>query len=284
MSITGINGILEKALAGRWIAGEKIEDALETTERMNLRNTGSIINYLGESITDKKKSNEALEKYIELISAINKKKLKASIAVKPTQIGLSIDWKTASSNYSKIVSHARKKNVFVWMDMEESIYTERSIALYLNGVRNGNTGICIQSYLRRSLRDVRSLLEEGSTIRLVKGAYKEDSSSAFPTRAEATANFASIMSLLFKNSERFMVATHDKDLIEKAIKLSKKSEAEISFGMLNGIMNGYAYELAKNHDVYLYLPFGKEWVAYGYRRLKELRNSILIARSLFSKQ
>lgn len=284
MSITGINGILEKTFAGRWIAGERIEDALEISEKMNLRKTGSIINYLGEGITDKKRIGEASEKYTELISAINKKKLKASIAVKPTQIGLSKDWKTAYANYSKIVSYARKKNVFVWMDMEESIYTERSIALYLSMVRNGNTGICIQSYLRRSMRDVKSLLEEGSTIRLVKGAYKENSTSAFPTRAEATTNFVSIMGLLFKHSERFMAATHDKTIIEKAIKMSKKSEAEISFGMLNGIMNGYAYELARTQDVYLYLPFGEEWVAYGYRRLKELRNSLLIARSLFSKQ
>jgi Proline dehydrogenase len=73
--------------------------------------------------------------------------------------------------------------------MEESIYTERSIALYLSMVRNGNTGICIHSYLRRSMRDVKSLLEEGSTIRLVKGAYKENSTSAFPTKSRSNCQF-----------------------------------------------------------------------------------------------
>lgn len=282
--MVGLWGIAEKMIAGRWIAGEGISDALEVSEKLNRRNVGVVINYLGEDLRDSEKISKACNKYMLLISDISKAGINASIAVKPTQLGLTLGYKTASANYGKIVSAARRKKIFVWMDMEESRYTDLSIKLYLERVKSKNTGICIQSYLRRSEDDAAKLLLSGATIRLVKGAYREPPEIAFAQRKDATRNFSRIMGLLFRKSERFMVATHDRQLISRAISMSGKSDARVSFGMLNGIMNDYAYRLAEKHDVQLYLPFGEEWVSYGYRRMRELRNSVLIAKSLLPSQ
>lgn len=281
--VVGIRGVAEKMIAGRWIAGEGIDDALEVSKKLNARNVSSILNYLGENLKSSEKISEACDKYLLLISDISKTGIKASIAVKPTQLGLALGYKAASANYGKIVAAARRKKVFVWMDMEESRYTDSSIKMYLEKAKGKNTGICIQSYLRRSKDDTEKLMCHGAIIRLVKGAYSESPEAAFPQRESATRNFSEIMDLLFRKSERFMVATHDRRLISQATNLSRKSKAHVSFGMLNGIMNNYAYALAKTQDVHLYLPFGEEWISYGYRRMKELRNSVLIAKSLFSK-
>ncbi len=279
-----IGGAVEKAVAGRWIAGESIADAAKAAVAMNANGATAMVNYLGEDFNKEGDVSETVRTYRSLISETVSSKLRISIAIKPTQIGLLIGRKELAKNYSEIVSLARKHKTFVWLDMEQHQHVDDTINLYLKEVKKGGTGICIQSYLKRSDGDVRALVKKGGTIRLVKGAYRESADIAYPSRTETTKNYVLLMRYLFKNSESFMAATHDKKIITEALGLKKRSRAKVSFGMLNGIMNDYAYRLAKSNNVSIYLPFGGRWVSYSYRRLKELENSKLILRSLLKSQ
>ena len=276
--------MLEKAIAGRWIAGERVSDALRVASSFNRKGIGVMVNYLGEDFSKTADVEETMGVYARLVSDSADREISISMAVKPTQLGLDLGRKYAQANYSALVKLARKNKIFVWLDMEGHEYVDDTIAIYLGESARGGVGICIQSYLRRSESDVKRLVRRGAVIRLVKGAYSESRRIAFPDRQKTTANYVLLMEYLFRHSKSFMIATHDASMIEKALELEKGSKADVTFAMLNGIRNDYAARLAKDgENVCIYVPFGGRWVSYGYRRTKELENSKLILRSLLGE-
>lgn len=280
-----INAGIEKALAGRWIAGYYAEDALEKARLLNSKGLYAIINFLGEEKTKKSEINEAVRTYLQLIKEIKKRKLHASISLKPTQIGLSINYGLMLSNYLKIAKLANQNHIFVWLDMETPENINNTIRVYERSVKYGNTGICIQAYLKRSNDDVGKLLKHKAKIRLVKGAYQIKSDEVFRSKREINHNYLNITRRLFKESDDFMLATHDARIIEEAVRLNKRYNKKVTYAMLNGIRSKYAKYLAKHgHRVAVYVPFGKDWLSFGYRRLVEQRHISLILRSLLEKQ
>jgi proline dehydrogenase len=262
--------LFEKLLAGRWIAGPSIQDGIKIAKKVNANMASAILNYLGEDINDMNDVNATVNLYLKLIDSIKSMKINADISLKPTELGLEIDKEVMKQNYVKIVKYAKKKGIFVWLDMEQAPFVDDTIALYKIGLPYKNVGICIQAYLRRSLSDLRYLSKLNSTVRLVKGAYSESPKIAFPSWADVTANYSSLMEYLFKNFSKFTIATHDNSLIEKALGLNEKYKKEVTYAMLNGIRNKYAYRLAaEGNKVSIYVPFGTAWFKYAFRRLRE---------------
>ncbi len=279
-----ISGLIEKAVAGRWIAGAGISDAVALGRRINTGGASAIFNYLGEDLKSPQEVDDAVETYLKLIDAIGRNGMDASISLKPTELGIDIGRKVAEGNYSRIVRAARRGNVFVWMDMESHRYVDPTIALYRRQLKGGGVGICIQSYLRRSGDDLARLVRDGAVIRLVKGAYTESRRIAFGSRTQTTANYYELMKYLFKHSKRFMIATHDQGIIDEAQLLNRSYRRDVTYAMLNGIRNRYAMQLARISKVALYVPFGRRWFAYSYRRLKEEGHLMLILRSILEDQ
>ncbi len=279
-----ISAALEKIFAGRWVAGYYPEDALQRTKLFNSKGMSTLINFLGENAKSSQ-INESVSIYMEIIGEIKKRRLDASISLKPTQIGLYLSYKRMLSNYIKITKFAKQSNVFVWLDMEEPKYVDDTIRAYKRTMHHGNTGICIQADLKRSMSDVETLIRHRAKIRLVKGAYQIKDDTAFSSRRSINHNYMQIMELLFQKSNDFMIATHDSRIIEEAERLNKKYKKRVQFAMLNGIRNKYAKYLAHHcQKVAVYVPFGRDWIAFGYRRLVEQRHITLILRSLFETQ
>lgn len=279
------NDVIEKALVGRWIAGDSIDDAIVRARRLNAHGLVAIINYLGEEFTDKKDVDDAVGMYLELIGQVKENNVRADVSVKLTQLGLWINKRMAERNYSEIISFARKHGVFVWIDMETSKDVATTIDIYRKHARKGGVGITIQSSLRRSAKDVRDIVSFDGVIRLVKGAYSEPADIGFKDRKAVTRNYRTLMGYLFKHGRKFTIATHDLDLVHDAVRLNTKYERDVEYAMLNGIRNDKALELAQEgRNVYIYVPFGGRWVGYSYRRLREAHNVGLVLSSLLERQ
>lgn len=275
-------------LSGRWIAGQKRSDAIERAKRLNRLGIHAVINYLGEHYKHLSLVEQAEKEYLHLISGIKKLGLNASVSVKLSELGLDFSKKLCRKELGAILEKAQKKNVFVWLDMEGHSFTEKTIEIYLHFLPFfGNLGITIQSSLKRSARDIKTLLRvREAKIRLVKGAYLEPEKLAFKNKAEIRAKFSELMHLLFSHQNYFAIATHDLRLIEEAKSVAKAFSGKkegFEFQMLMGIKNRLKKSLAKQgYKVTEYVPYGKNWLPYIKRRLLERRSNILYAiKSIF---
>lgn len=265
-------------LAKRWISGVDSRSALDDARVANGKGMNVVINYLGEEIRDQSVAEAHLHEYVRLQKAISAGGIDGCVTVKLTQLGLGVDDARARERLGILASEASKLGQDLWIDMEGSSYLERILDIYLQSLsERGRLGLALQSYMRRSEQDLRRLLDAGAMIRLVKGAYRESHDLIFPSRAEATSNFSKLMKILFDESERFVIATHDSKLIEEARRLSDSSHVNFEFHMLKGIRDELKVELLNSgYKVGEYLPYGDLWFSYSKRRITEHPSNILL--------
>ncbi|MBI4176521.1 MAG: proline dehydrogenase family protein, partial [Candidatus Aenigmarchaeota archaeon] len=243
-----------------------------------------ILHFLGEHSGDVKDVIGTVKEYYWLIDDISKARLSAGLSVKLTELGLDIDQRYCLKNVERIAEKARAHHLFVWVDMEGSHYTDSTISVYLSAFRNHrNLGIALQSNLRRSGKDLARLLHNGGIVRLVKGAYRENDAIAFKSKAEIRGQYLMLMDTLFRKARYFAIATHDPELIAHAVQLSKRHRVKFEFQLLMGIMDRRKKALVKQgFRVAEYIPYGRKWAPYVWRRIREKRSNILLVlRSLF---
>jgi len=281
--MTRITERLFYRIAKRWIAGYTLEDAIKAARDANERKMQALLNRLGEHTPDRNLISQYVEEYLRLLEAIQSEKLQATISVKPSQLGLTADATLYRDNLLKILAKAEEEGRFVWIDMENSPYTESTVDIFreLLGTHK-DLGLCLQANMKRSENDLRDLLPRGGKIRLVKGAYPENGEVAFRRRSELNANYLRLMRLLFEQGGFFAIGTHDQKMINEAEKLSHDHNANFEFQLLKGIRDDLKSRLlADGFKVSEYIPYGPEWYNYSKRRMRERkRNIILLIRSI----
>lgn len=277
--------------ASRFIAGEKLDDAIQVIKALNSKNINATLDHLGEHTSTPEKAIQAANDIIEIIQRIHKEGVRSGVSIKLTQIGLQIDEQLCAENLDRIIQAAVDREIFVRIDMEDSPWVEKTIALFKKARKHcgsENIGIVIQSYLYRSREDVSDFMRTGTRIRICKGAYKEPEHVAFPHKADVDANFDQIVLQLLDGSiengipvinqeGRFppipAIATHDVQRIEfakQALVEKNLPKAAIEFQMLHGIRRDLQESLAQEgYPVRVYVPYGSEWYPYYTRRLAE---------------
>jgi proline dehydrogenase len=280
----GLKDGLLLRVAKRWIAGVDLDSAIKDAKRANEKGMGAIVNFLGEEVTQPALADSHLQQYISLQEAMRSNQIKGSASVKLTQFALGTDDAGASRRLESAANNAEKLNQLLWIDMEGSKFTDRTLEIYSDSLaKHATMGVALQAYLRRSEKDLKALLDKGGRVRLVKGAYREPREISYPTRQEVNENYSALMKALFEQGDHFAIATHNSKLIEEARRLADQKHVDFEFEMLKGIRNEMKEELVKSgYRVSEYLPYGSEWYAYSQRRLSEHpSNIILLVRSLF---
>jgi proline dehydrogenase len=284
--------LLERMLfkiSKRWIAGYSNTDAIAEARKSNQNGMSAIINYLGEANTEISQIDHSVSEYFTILDLLKAKNVSGSISVKPTQIGLSVGYDICLENFRKISEKAKQSGHFMWIDIESSNFVEDTLSIYLEILRkNRDTGVAIQSYLRRSHSDLLHLMENSANLRIVKGAYSEEKLQAFQSNNEITQNFSALMKLVFKESSYkgiVAIATHDTNLVNEALGLSTKGSERmksLQFQLLKGVRDELKQQLVKKgYEVLEYIPYGEKWLQYSLRRIRERkRNIFLLARSL----
>jgi proline dehydrogenase len=134
-------------------------------------------------------------------------------------------------------------------------------------------GVALQAALYRSERDVQRMNELGARVRLVKGAYKEPDSVAYPRKADVDTAFLRLTKLLLDEGTYPAIATHDPAMIDGTLAYAAErgfDKSRFEFQMLYGIRRDLQAKLsAAGYAVRLYIPFGREWFPYFMRRLGE---------------
>jgi proline dehydrogenase len=278
---------LVRRLARRFIAGEELPDALEVVKRLNADGFDVTLDYLGESVREASRTEEACRAYLSILDRLRAERLRSHISVKLTHLGLDVDQALAGRHLRAICDRAARYQNFVRIDMESSAHTEATLRLF----REANAprdvlGVVIQAYLRRSEKDVEELLRFGARIRLVKGAYKEPPELAFPRKRDVDRNFVRLTETLLSSGIYHAIATHDRHLISstKAFARARGLTADqFEFQLLYGIQRPLQREQREQgYRVRVYVPYGKQWYPYFMRRLAERpANLLFLMRSLF---
>lgn len=283
---------LARRVAKRFVAGETLAEALAVTRDLNADGLAVTLDYLGESVAHAEDTVEVVEMYIDLVTAIRREKLKSSVSLKLTHLGLDISEELCLGNLRRLLEAAKDAGVQVTIDMESSAYTQKTLDIYRT-LRDdhgfSNVGTVIQSYLYRSRDDMRALAAEGSHIRLCKGAYLEPETVAFPDKADVDAQYCEIVDEYAQNPESYLcIATHDEKMIisaQNSIVRHVIPRTRFEFQMLYGIRTQRQHELvAEGFTMRVYVPFGAAWYPYFMRRLAERpANLWFFAKSLFSR-
>ncbi|MFQ5736210.1 MAG: proline dehydrogenase family protein [Thermodesulfobacteriota bacterium] len=266
-------------LAKRYIAGDELKDAIEAALALNRDGIAATIDNVGENVKDEKKARAAVREYLTLLDGIKRSGADSTVSLKLTHMGLDISEELAEKNTERIIRRAEKLGNFVRIDMEGSAYTQKTIRIFKAlHERHPCTGIAIQSALKRSAGDVKALIEAKASVRLVKGAYKEPPVVAFEAKENVDKNFEKLMKELLLKGVRPAIATHDERLIEEAISFAGKNGIKkdaFEFQMLLGIKRSLQKRLAREgFHVRVYVPYGRNWLPYTLRRLRERRENV----------
>ena len=272
----------------RFLPGEGFESALKAGVDFKAQGIGALFTLLGENVTDLADANRVVQHYEEVLAA--SRDIQAEISVKPTQLGLDIDAAAAYANLQRLARAAAKARSFLWIDMEGSAYTDRTLDLYRRLREEApHVGVALQAYLYRTVADVASLLGLKPAIRLVKGAYAEPATIAFSAKKAVDANYLALCAFMLpevkRRGLRLVLATHDTELVASAWRFAEAAGLERSqpeVAMLYGIRTHEQLRLAREgFAVRVLIAYGDAWYAWYLRRLAERpANVLFVARQL----
>lgn len=263
----------------RFMPGETIEDALRAANELRPDGITTILTRLGENLTKAEEAEEVTQHYLEVLDKVAASGLDAHISVKPTQLGLDLDRSLCERNLDRLINRAEQRNNFVWIDMESSPYVDPTLDLFRRTrAKTSRIGVAMQAYLYRTAKDVESLVPLGPSIRIVKGAYLEPASVAYPKKSDVDENFYRLcVRLLAPDAQKtrtlLHIATHDVALADRLrdyIAQQKVPESAYEFAMLYGIQRGQQLRLARaGTRLRVLISYGEYWFPWYMRRLAE---------------
>jgi len=278
-----------------YIAGETMQEAIVNAKKLNNEGILTTIDVLGEFITTLEEAQANKEEYLEVIDAAEKAGVDGNYSLKPTFFGLLIDKEVAYTHIREVVAKAASYKNFVRIDMEDSPCTDLEFELYrkLKEEFPENVGLVVQSYLKRTHRDIEELRDMHSeehpvNLRVCKGIYIESEKIAYGKYQEINNHFLDDVEYMFQQKMYPAIATHDTPLVEGAFKLIEKYKVpkdQYEFQMLYGVTPALRKSImGKGHRMRVYVPFGKQWFGYSTRRLKENpKMAGVIIKALFHK-
>lgn len=273
--------------AARFVAGETLDQAVPVLRGLNERGLLANTTLLGESIRDEDEAAAVAADYERILERIAEEGLRVNVALKLTHLGLEIDEEPAFENVLRVVRRAAELGNFIRIDMEQSAFVDPTLRIYrrLREAGLDNVGTVLQSYLYRTEADLRELLPLRPNLRLVKGAYLEPPSVAYPRKSDVDAAYRRLLELALAGGGYTAIATHDEALIEDALSLAERErigrdrfELQMLFGVRPQLQERLA---ARGFTIRTATPYGPDWYPYLMRRLAERpANVLFFVRSL----
>ncbi len=208
-------------LAKRFIAGSNVDAAVSTAQSLMKEGFHPSLYYLGEYVDSKELIDQNITQIISASHSLNRSGLDNHLSVDPTQIGYLVSDDLGKENALKIANsmteQSNQNNKYLMLDMEDDSYVQKTLDLHrLLRKENLPAAITIQAYLHRSEQDIRGLIELGTSVRLVKGAFVGRPDFAWTRKKDIDDHYIHLAKLLLsslakKNRVYPIFGTHDEN-------------------------------------------------------------------------
>jgi len=277
-----------------FMPGETLEDAMAAAHVQQAQGVGTIFTKLGENLTRVDEAEDVTRHYLDVLDKVQAAGLHAQISVKPTQLGLDLDKALCFQNLRRLIERAGERDNFVWIDMESSPYVDPTLDLFRRArAISPRVGIALQAYLYRTVDDIESLVPLGAAIRLVKGAYLESESVAFPRKTDVDENYYWLSWRLLADDAQgagglLHIATHDPALADRlAAHIDERGvpKTAYEYAMLYGIQRPLQKRLvAAGRPLRVLIAYGEFWFPWYMRRLAERPANVgFVIKNLFAR-
>ena len=300
--------LLLKAAESRWLAdqisrrsfsrrairkfmpGEELSDAMGAATTLQGQSLGTLFTRLGEGLTNLTEAESVRDHYLTVFDQLAAQKLKTWVSIKPTQLGLDLSADKCLEHLHALAAKAGVTGSSLWIDMEDSSYVDRTLDLYRSlKAKHDPVGLAIQSYLFRTPKDIESLLPLKPWIRLVKGAYAEPASVAFPVKRDNDLAFYDLSLKMLEGVKAYgglpVFGTHDIGLLQRIVGAAKErgvKQGQYEIHMLYGIQAAAQQNfVARGETVKVLISYGHAWFKWYMRRLAERpANVMFVVKSL----
>jgi len=270
------------------VAGTSLPEVVQSIRELNKANISCTVDNLGEFVYEKSEATAAKNNILAVVQAIHDEQLDAHISLKPSQLGLDIDYAFCYENLKEIVELAHQYNIFVNFDMEnyERLHSSFELLEELHKEFD-NVGTVIQAYFFESEENIEKY--KNFRLRIVKGAYKEPESVAYQSKGDIDRNYLKLIEHHLLHGKFTSIATHDHNVInhvKQFVKQHNVPNEKFEFQMLYGFRKEMQLDLAREgYNFCTYLPFGNDWYGYFMRRLAERpQNVALVTKQVFNKK
>ena len=277
---------LLQRVSRRYVAGETLGDAVACVRRLALAGCTATVDVLGEVTHSLTQATQAADEYIALLDSLHHAAWRAGdhagrcahVSLKPTAFGLLIDPAHSEAQIERVLHAAARHGSFVRLDMEDLRCTQAEIDLLMRlRQRHAHVGLVLQAYLRRTHDDIAALARPGENLRICKGIYAEDPAQLVPgaarDRRAINPHFVQHVRRCFEAGCFVGIATHDEALVDELIALAEAMAVDrtrFEFQMLLGVCEPLRDRLLRaGFAVRIYVPYGRDWIGYGTRRIKE---------------
>lgn len=263
----------------RFMPGERLEDAIAAARTLARRGFGVVLTELGENVASPAAADDTGAHYLDCLDRVAGAGLDGQISVKATHLGLDLGESAAARRLERLVHRAEQLDAMVWVDMEDSSYVDRTLALVEAARRlSPSVGVCLQAYLHRTPDDLDRLRDTATRVRLVKGAYREDADVAIARRRDVDRRYHELAVRMFQDRDYIAAAppvfgTHDHRLIDR-VRVAARDHGiapdRVEFHMLYGIRTDLQERLlATGAAVRVLISYGDHWYPWYMRRLAE---------------
>jgi len=265
---------LMRILSSRYIAGETLDQALARIRKLQAQGFRTILDILGEDVTDERAAREVIRHYTEAATTVAGAGLDTYVSIKPTHVGLRISEELATELYLELVRHCDALGVFVRVEMEDHTTVDATLRIFerLRG-SSERVGLVLQSRLFRTPADIDALAPGPLNVRMVKGIYLEPAEIAHVDPQPISSAFFECARQLFERGAYVSLATHDDALADRLLEYCRTNdigqdryELQVLMGVRERLWQAWK---RANEPVRVYVPYGPDWRAYSTRRLKK---------------
>ena len=276
--------------AARFVAGEKLKEAIEQVRLLNQDGLVVTLDHLGEFVFDEQEALASTQACLDTLDAIHESGVISNMSLKMTSLGLDLSKELCMKHMRMILDKAREYDNFVRIDMEDYAHIDVTFEIFeeLKREYGKHVGLVIQAYLYRTLDDIKRIndLFEDNNLRLVKGAYLESPKVAYPDMKDVNANYLKMIEMHLKAGKFAAVASHDDMVInwtKDFVQQNNIPRDQFEFQMLYGVRPETQRALVKEgYAMRVYVPYGIDWYGYFSRRIAERpANAFFILKNMF---